>query len=148
MLWATGIALSPSRRHEHHSTKPSINSCPQVGCTSIHAEIKPFHPGTADGTFTKNGKYRECGYPNFKERRIIRTSGRDENMTVPFILSGAGPLATLGWFKQHPKLGNEGAGGVFQVFEPGPPSRNPDYTGRIKESWRGVLIAVAGDTGC
>ena len=85
------------RRQEPRSTTLSISSCPKVRCTSTHAEIKPFYPGTADGTFMINGKYPECGYPSFKGSRISRMSGRDENITVPFILSDVGPLTTLGW---------------------------------------------------
>ena len=83
------------RRQEPRSTTPSTSSCPKVRCTSTHAEIKPFYPGTADGMFVINGKYPECGYPSFKGRRISRMSGRDENITVPFILSDFGPLMTL-----------------------------------------------------
>ena len=35
----------------------------------------------------------------------------------------------------------------FRDFESGPPSRNPDYTGRVGESWRRVLSGVVGIPG-
>ena len=43
-------------------------------------------------------------------------NGRDENMTVPFILSDVGPLTTLGWFEQCPNPGNETAWGQHFGF--------------------------------
>ena len=49
-------ALSASRRQELRSTRPPISSCPKVRRTPIHAEIKHFHPGTADRAFVINGK--------------------------------------------------------------------------------------------